>query len=71
MVVFSFISDTSANTGLVSITIKRICAVVGSTAFVLFVYIHEYPLSCYYHRGNSYIDNSTSRTIVILIYIVC
>ena len=39
MVVFSFVSDASANTGLVSITIKRVCAVVGATAFVLFVFM--------------------------------
>ena len=39
MMVFSFVSDAAANTGLISITIKRICAVVGSTAFVLFVFM--------------------------------
>lgn len=39
MNVFSFLSDAAASTGLVSMTIKRVCAVVGGTAFVSFVFM--------------------------------
>ena len=55
MVVFSFISDASADTGLVSITIKRVCAVVGAIAFVLFVFMSILLVfnGCGHH-GNSY-----------------
>ena len=51
MVVFSFISDAAANTGLISITIKRVCAVVGSTSFVVFVFMSILYDHC--HHGNA------------------
>ena len=39
MMVFSFFSDVAACTNLLSITIKRICSIVGLTAFVLFAFM--------------------------------
>lgn len=39
MLLFSFFSDAAANTGFISITIKRICAVIGLIAFVTFVFM--------------------------------
>ena len=39
MNVFSFLSDAAASTGLVSMIIKKICAVVGAISFVTFVFM--------------------------------
>ena len=39
MNVFSFLSDAAASTGLVSMVLKRICAVVGAVSFVTFVFM--------------------------------
>lgn len=72
MVIYSFISTAAANAGLVSITIKRICAVVGATAFVSFVFMSILLFIAVTIEANHYqtmvIDNSLIVTLFFLTY---